>query len=485
MLRALLVLLLAGALFSAPEKKPPKLPADVQQVVGMAMAAPPEFAADALLRLLAAGKIADPDAKREYIELAFRLAGRAQHPFPVLLVKSVPPDTREGFQSMASRLKLDRLSLQTRAAGEMFSVSKTAARELFDQIPHVAEPLTCDSALVPDLSAYYEAALRVAQNSFTSEQREKNESLRWFQVVLDRISSHVELAPAASAIAAMDWSQSQFEVVLGSFLGKLQSLAHDDRSFSISVRHLDAAIPELQFRAKASGAGPARIAEAYRGYLAANLSAARCAGNGSVKPQFSTGATDGLELFGESIRAGLPPLTADETRPTKVEGEAKVENYWEAGEAKRVYEECLRLRKGPDGQYLTEWARNTREWKLQLVDFLDSLAGWKVTGEKSEAAYTHQKAIVFEALLEMAPAGPERNRVLGEYLAFLRTANLQQENPVEWYWHARSVLNRLRATRPDERDRLMAAYEASGNVILTLQAALDRMAPDYSMFPPQ
>src|SRR6185369_4249987 len=108
---------------------------------------------------------------------------------------------------------------------------------------------------------------------------------------------------------------------------------------------------------------------------------------------------------------------------------------------------------------------------------------WRSSAEKSEDDYYHQRAIVYEALLELTPQGDMRNRVFDEYVAFLRGSNLQTQNPVEWYWHARSTINRLRPTQPTEAARLLTAFAASGNLILTLEALLDRIAPDNSMFP--
>jgi hypothetical protein len=476
------VAIVAGSLLSAAERKPPKIPVEIQQAIGMAMAAPPEFAADALLRIIAADKIKDHGAQSDVIETAFRLAARSQHPFPLMAAPVSGVDTRSGYVASALRMKLDGLSLQTRAIDLMLRIDPHGARELFAQMPHPhLEPLSCEATLIPQVADYYVVLGRIAAEAFPASERSKEEHAQFIQAHLDRIVSHAELAPALRMIAAVEWTPSQFDVLLGSFLAKMQSIAPDDRTFSVTVYDLDQSISQLIFRARQQNDHPERIVNAYRSYLVANLTAPRCADNASGRFQQVQGGS--LELFGDAIRGDLPALDAAEMKPKKVAGEAVIDHYWESAESKRIFEECMRLRVGPDGRMLSVAERNTREWKRQLTDFLAALADWKAADERSEADYYHQRAIVYEALLELTPAGDERNRVLDDYIAFLRGSNLQQENPVEWYWHARSTLNRTRRTQRAEADRMLAAFAGSGSIILSLEAMLARIAPDYSMFP--
>jgi hypothetical protein len=59
---------------------------------------------------------------------------------------------------------------------------------------------------------------------------------------------------------------------------------------------------------------------------------------------------------------------------------------------------------------------------------------------------------------------------------------MQQQNPVEWFWHAKDTLERLRNTNGGNPEELLAAYKGSGNVVLTLYAALDSAAPDKPFY---
>src|SRR5579864_1232184 len=134
-----------------------KLPEPYQSIVELSHAAPPEFAADGLLRVVESGKIADRNARRDLAEQAFRLAAMAKFSVRMRGVGGSLADTRPGFLSRAYDLKLDSLSLQSRAVRAMLPVDPAKARGLFQTIPRPAlAKLTCDDALVYDVSDFYQ-----------------------------------------------------------------------------------------------------------------------------------------------------------------------------------------------------------------------------------------------------------------------------------------------------------------------------------------
>src|SRR5207245_10342454 len=113
----------------APAESPraPALPTKLLELVDRARSVPPEFGADALLRLAESDAVADPDAKRELIEEAFRKAGTAQEPMKRRSLKPGAGDTRVSFQARAYAQDLDALSLQSRAVSAMLHVDKSKA----------------------------------------------------------------------------------------------------------------------------------------------------------------------------------------------------------------------------------------------------------------------------------------------------------------------------------------------------------------------
>src|SRR5579864_5739286 len=79
----------------------PRLPEPIQSVVDLSHAAPPEFGADALLRLVESGKVADIDNRRDLVEQAFSLAVSATYPLRKRHLPGTTLDSRAGSLSQA------------------------------------------------------------------------------------------------------------------------------------------------------------------------------------------------------------------------------------------------------------------------------------------------------------------------------------------------------------------------------------------------
>jgi hypothetical protein len=471
---AVVAIALTGSLPAAePRKERPSLPPQLEAVYGLSLGAPPEFAARALLHL--STRVSDKGLRRDLVEMAFRLASSAQHPFRTETLPAAGPDTRSASLSQAMRLGLDALSLRTQAIEQMLAIDKEQARRLFAEIEHLQLPAaTCEQSLLADVSPYYIALAGIVQSAFTAKERASAEHVGFTVAALGRISSIRELAPSARFIASLGWPRGEFEIALGAWTSKLESMPLDSRSFMASANAIDEAVAQLVARARQFGTLTAPLTEAYRSFLVAQFGAPRCS-DAAVPSGRIVQDSQRPELFGEDIRGDLPPLSSHEMAPETVEGSMTVERYWQSEPAQRIFQECLKLRTGPNGISHSEADRRGPEWTRQLIDFLNVLAGWKASDESSDADYFHQKAIVYEMLLELAPPGDSADRIQMSYISFLRGSTLEQRNPVEWFSHAQSTLNRVRSTRPGEAPKLAAAYRASGSIILALESMLEEL----------
>jgi len=159
--------------FSATAERA-KLPPDLDRIARLANAAPPEFAADALLHVAAITKV-DKRLRMELIDRAFQLAPGAQLWTP-LMAESTPADTGTAMIVAAAKLSLDTLSPETRAVRDMLQLDKHAARELFLEIGQPAVELACDRPQ-PDTSSLYGVLAAVANDTFTEQERKKEEHL--------------------------------------------------------------------------------------------------------------------------------------------------------------------------------------------------------------------------------------------------------------------------------------------------------------------
>src|SRR5690349_18326982 len=114
------------------------IPSEFARDVEMARRTPGEFAADALLRIAATGKVAKID-RIALLEEAFRRAGEAQQRFKRHpgIVKGADGAS---FLQHAYDQNLDGLSLRLRAVDAMLQLDPVKARNLFLQIPALKLP---------------------------------------------------------------------------------------------------------------------------------------------------------------------------------------------------------------------------------------------------------------------------------------------------------------------------------------------------------
>lgn len=374
--------LISLALAAAPVDRP-KLPPDLDRLVQLANATPPEFAADALLRVAAVTKI-EKSLRKELIERAFHLAAGAQFRIPLTGVGQLS-DTRSGMIAGAAKLNLDTLSLQTRAVRSMLELDKKAARDLFLEINQPPLERTCDQPLVPDVGSLYDVLGAVANGTFTDLERSKEAHVNLVMSYLSRAVSPVEIAPLERMVASLNVTPEQRDVLSTRLNGLRQSLVAP-------------ACPEQ----KPSG------------------------------------------------------------------------GFWKSEQAKGLFDRGVKLRFKDRGTVYSDAERDTPEWRQQLTDYMKELGDWKPSDEEDEAIYYHQKAIIYDMLVELTPRGPERDKAIAAFVEFVANSNLQRERPAEWFFQAQSLVTRARNSS-GEPAKILAAFENSGNPVLVLYSGLEEL----------
>jgi acetyl esterase/lipase len=147
--------------------------------------APPEFAADSMIKLSAHPEI-DDAWRAEILEEAFRIAFDAQHPYKMKHLSESNAETRTGYKSMAFDLKMDRLSLQLLAILNLVRLDPKKARSLWGEMrkPKM-EPLRCEEALLYDITDYYRAMVEMARKALGAallERRQNRENKAFLQI---------------------------------------------------------------------------------------------------------------------------------------------------------------------------------------------------------------------------------------------------------------------------------------------------------------
>ena len=454
------------------------------------MAAPPELAADLLIRIAESPKVTDKAFKIELLERAFALAPSAK--FKLRLWRSFgrgsSTDSDTGAVATALRDGLDTLSLQSRVVRDLLPLDRARAMDLFVAIPPLAIPrLTCKDAIVYSAEAYYEMIEAVFRQGFTAKERKDEKDVELIRSTLARMNSPSELDVAVELVLIPEVAR-HFEMLLATYNGALRQMQADDRTFSIGL-HVGGAITGISsLRQAAANRGLSTYAQsdALRFFLVRHLAAARCAD--SVEPQgLGRGAVSLVKYFNSDLSKDalnstgeqVPPITPEEVNPTRVEGRAEVFVYWETPRTKKLLMDMKRLRFGDDlgPKALTSEQRNERAWERSVREFLKDLQRWNSDHEESEANYFHMASIIYHGLIDLIPARDLKTEVLRSYISFLAGSPMRRESPPEWYTHAKRILRGLSDLTPDERAWIREEIKAGGDVVMSVLIDMETLAP--------
>lgn len=458
---------------------------DLAKIADLAQSAPPELAADALLRVAASERNQDRAWKIELLEDALQMAALARQPNRQKIIGSRTVDrSRAEILSLAFDQRLDRLSLQGRVVRQMLKLNRAKALDMFQRTTWPSlRSRQCRDALVDHVAEYYELVAEIVAFAFTPEQRHRRDHVDQVSYQISRISSPVEVGPAAKLLADSTLTQDELSLVSGRLAASIDRIESDDRSFSASLGTADEALQELARTLVAKQISTGGILAAYRRYLIRNLAGKRCADTAGDKSASSV-----VDSFNQSFASetdpARAPLAPDDVKPATIEGQADWDNLIDDAEFQLAWGEYLDLFLGKGhgplfrSTALSDEQKGAIEWRTQFDHFLDQIDDLTPAVGEPEYRYFYRMATALTAALRVAPPGPDREKVLRRLVAFLGSSNLQKESVLEWYAHVQRTAISVRALGPEATARFLSELERSGNPILNLYAVAARVIPD-------
>ncbi len=443
--KPLALLLLAPALLPAASQ----LPKEIRSLVDAAPIAPPELAADILIRLAVSGRVTDPAWKLELLDRAFHMADAAKYPMAIssAVARARNTDSDAGVRLIALRADLDALSLRSRAVSGTLSLDHKKAIELFRQIPVARFPVhTCDDPMTESAGIFFQTLGQLVEQAFTPQERAKGKHLDFAEEYLGGLTSPAQLEPAIRMIAAQKLPPDDIARLAGGLAASIQQLNTDDRAFTATAPVLIDELLSFAEELRLDGRSPQGLLASFRAYLVRHLQAARCAeSTGTGGPLAATFNQALAPLAGEGAVA---PITSDETKPSSVGEAAKVYEFWSKPAARKVMADYKLLRFGTEEQqslnnakrradsmdsFLTPEQRSTPEWQAAAQEFLSRLEEWKQDNDDPPESYFHEVCFMYSGLLDIAPPSSLREHVLQSYIDFLKNSEVGHGSPPEWY----------------------------------------------------
>ena len=460
----------------------PKRDRDLQAIIDIAHAVPPEFGADVLIRLVDSNKIAERTSRAKLLTMAFELAESAQEPVKRVALSGSLVDTRSGSLATAYGLNLDRLTLESRIIDLMLQLDSAKARALLERItlPTIAT-LDCEQPLAYDFTKFYEAVGHIESRAFTRKEKLEGHDVALLQRYIRGLVSHAQVGPVAQLLGALELSSSDRDEMADLFTDSLSGLRTEDaRSFAAATagNSLFSSLTRLISRLDPSEVPP--LLRAVREYLVSNLQGMRCGEIGTNKAENSLPMP--AQRFNEDFRVALQnaqiaPVNADELRRPRIGSLPKYQPYWQSRTAKEFLIGIKELRFGGTQTQLVSAERDTFAWEARFADFLTKLESWEPNTEPA-SDFFHEKCILYENLTELTSSASERSKIIDRFVKFLEQNRSQIENHLEWFSHAHDLLVRSAASSDGRRkEEVLRAFLNSRDPILNLYARLELWEP--------
>ena len=459
---------------------------DLNTLLEGARSAPPEFAADALIRLAAQNTL--PRERRlELLHEAFERGGHAQ--LALKRHSALPrPEGPARFLNRAYDQDLDSLSLRLRAVEAALPLDAAQARAWLATVQPPAIPAVhCEDFMAYDAGRLYDT-LALAAASYPEQERANGAAFRLLRRYTAAITSPVEIAPLAKLLAAAPVSNEDFVALISIFGTALGKITGDDRSFTYS-RTVGPQIQALAAECKRRNVSPLPLIESYRFYLVTNLSAARCAddeqlaGGGGVSFGLAAGITldplssDYIRFFNEKLRTGmLSRIGEEEATPARLEGTITGLRTCQDEECRSIARMSQELVMSPEGKPYDPALRNTEAWRKKFDAVLAAIADWKESKRETPLEQFREKSDAYSLLLNVAPDTAAREAAVRAEIAFLTKNPVSQTNRAEWLVPVNALLARI-ALEPAAFGKAAAELRTSGDPVIALYAKLEEAAP--------
>jgi len=450
---------------AAPSPRP-RRDAALEAVAATAVSLPPELAADALLRIASSPRVTDREWKRELLIESFFRAYSAHEPYRQATAQAVAPDTGDGARLFAYATSLNRVSLQARAAQMMALVDGPEARELFQWIDLDIAPAVCDGLLAPAVDEYYSALSLVARTTFD----DRTEALRFLELFLWRAQLPSEFPAVARALIRFQPSGGEAAYLESVFGFILETGRFDARGFSSSANDIVSRSADLAIAYAKLGVNPYFLMDTLRAYVITQVKGPRCADSMS---EAMTPAAFNAALGRTMMEPYIRPIDGATLIPSHVLGSARLEPYWQTGQAKALRQAAIDLR-GSGVAPVPLRIRQTEEWLTRAEHLLVNIDQWTGNGEASDRDYFYQKASLYVALLDLVPRSKLRGKTIDSFIEFLRHKDEDRSGQPLWFAFVNHLLE---LSRGDDRTEILRRFEDAHHPALWVYAQLEQLVP--------
>jgi hypothetical protein len=250
----------------------------------------------------------------------------------------------------------------------------------------------------------------------------------------------------------------------------LETGAFDARGFSSAANDIVSRSADLAVAYAKLGVNPYFLMDTLRAYVITQVKGPRCADSQS---EAMTPAAFNAALARTMMEQYIRPIDGTTLVPSHVLGSARLEPYWQTGQAKALRQAAIDLR-GSGVAPVPLRVRQTDAWLTRAEHLLVDVDQWTGNGEANVRDYFYQKASLYVALLDLVPRSKLRGKTIDSFVEFLRHNDEDRSGQPLWF----AFVNRLlELSRGEDGAEILRAFENAHHPALWVYAELERLVP--------
>jgi hypothetical protein len=490
----------AGAAQETKESGAKERAKAVKELVDTAEGLPIEFRADIQLHAVESGALAPGEAAEGVLERLIESAGTAKNAYP-LARALLTADTLENRLADATHdlNHLDALAIQERSIAALAKINRAKALRALREVRVRVPETPCAAAVIPDVTEYYGQLESLAAAAFSVAETNKGENISWYEDNVRGMSSALQLIPMAEFVAHATATETfgtsaaarreRFERLSSRYSSVLETLWATDRELVWLEREgkLTQAILDLASRRKVQGLSADVLLGSYRDFLVRSSQEIPCGDITADWKAIMAAFNQAREVLNLSER--VPALTADDLGHESSQGEqAQMTPMPDTGEFYRLFGKTYALRAKASGNApAAEMAVDTNQWESESAELLNKLDGYDpAKADCAECAYI-AKSEVMMGMFDFCPDEAYKRKILSRMVHSLATSPLQTEEPLEWLFQLKLLLN-LGRKADGEQARDLQELADAGQVLTMMPSSLGKeigeemkQSGDYTM----
>jgi hypothetical protein len=290
---------------------------------------------------------------------------------------------------------------------------------MFQEIPYPQlAPVSCETELIPDASAYFKSATQLGLSAETMEP------------IVRQTVDPVNAAPMLEMVAA-----SQNATLMDAAAQTLEKMTSDSRGWAMGLGAVTEAMGKLLGNAPAPQAE--HLLSAWRTYLVDQYSGTQCAEVLDSNQFYGKSLMQAVEKLNREIQRrqvnSVAPIAGSELKPGQTGARIPNQAQPSSPALDRLRASVMELMFGNQSSGLSDVQKQMPEWTEKFQKYLDLIESLSRDDLPKGDDLLAEKTDLLSAAAMVASPGPLREMAVKRFLGYLALSSISPEQVSEWF----------------------------------------------------